>query len=69
MDILSKHFSPNIKDLLQTVMTALSNKALTYNCMVCFVQGIFCNIFVMALQQVSEQQHKTVLSHTARTVY
>jgi len=55
MDILSRHFSANIKDLLQTVMTALSSKALTYNCMVCFVQGIFCNIFFMALQQVSEQ--------------
>jgi formate/nitrite transporter FocA (FNT family) len=55
MDILSKRFSSNVKDLLQTVMPALSDQALTYNSMVCFVQGIFCNIFVMALQQVSEQ--------------
>jgi len=55
MDILSKHFSSNVKDLLQTVMPAPSDQALTYNCVVCLVKDIFCNIFIMALQYVSEQ--------------
>jgi hypothetical protein len=51
MDILSKHFSSNVKRILQKVMTALSDQAPIYNCMVGFVQGIFYNVFIMALQQ------------------